>query len=549
MTPPIALFLALAAATSGGKPAAAPALAAGQGQVSYVTAKDVYLDVGRARGLVRGASVQVFRRNRPLGTCEVVDVTAREAWCRPSRAGVGRGDRVEFVPAPPPDAPPAPAATTREPPPSVEDVTARRTIVRAAPIVKVPFKKTGAAPAIAARASAMLRQEVWAITTAPDATFARTSLDGSARARLTGAPHVFASGALRLVGDVVAPPEQRFRPGELAELYVWNASLGIDEGPVLAEVGRFRPRLVPGALVLDGAQVGTRFLDARAEVGGYAGVVPDLLTLAPRLDVLTAGLYVGGDFAFGRSVLVLPRARAAVLATTDFATVRGELEAQTQVFWKAIGSVGGSARAGLGGTPDSLPSLDAAHVDGEVRVTESVQLAGVYRYLARPAVDFDLATAVPPVRGAHHASTTATFSFWSWLTFRTTAGLSHDLVGAIPRGYLGPEVGLPRAFGAIGGLEAGYLAELGDASGCSAWIATTMTPWSSWRWTTRVSYFETLALGDPLRETGLTTSLDAPLLPWLALRGRAYVAQGLPSYGLRDLPTILTGDLGISGSL
>jgi hypothetical protein len=521
------------------------------GLVMYVTAKEAYLDVGRELGVPAGGQLKVFRRDKQVGVCDVVELAAWGARCRAGR--LRPGDRVAFVPTPRPalEAGPAAEAKKRAPLPGPTQLAAWRKIVEAAPVTKVPFHKVGGDLGLRARGTTTLRQEVWGISTTPGSVFARSSVDASAHAGMAGFPHAFTSASLRVVGDVIAPPEQRFRPGELVELYVWNASLGVDDGPVVGELGRFRPRKAPGALLIDGAQIGARLFDASTEIGAYAGAVPNLLSLAPTLDVLTAGAYFGLDLKAADGVLVLPRARAALLSTGDFGVVRGEVEAQAQLFWANVFSVGGSVRAGMGGTGEVEPSIDGARIDGDVAIIEPLKLSAGYRYLAAPAVDFDLLAAVLPVGGAHHGSASTAYTVAPWLVLGATAGVGHDLVLEVTRGYAGPEVGLPQAFGALGGLDIGYLEELGHWPGRSAWLSAHLTPLAVLRILTRVSYFETEALGDSLREGGLMTMVDAPLLPWLSVRGRGYVQQGMPSATgeARAVPTVFMADLALSGSL
>ena len=534
---------------AGANAVATKAATPGAGVVTYVTATEAFVDVGQRDGLAQTSQLAVFRRDQQIATCAVLDVAAGDACCRADRPGLKRGDRIAFVPVALAVAQqPAPVGKQRAPLPRPEDVSARRQIVRAAPVPRVPRKAAGLG--LSARLATTLRQQVWAISTTPQGVFARSSLDASTRVGITGVPHAFTSASLRVLGDVVAPPEQRFRPGEPVELYVFGASAGIDDGPVVGELGRFRPKKIPGALLLDGAQLGARLFGGTTEVGAYGGALPHLLSLAPALDLLTAGLYLGLDLELSDGILVLPRARAAVLTTADLATVRGELEAQAQFHWANVVSLGGSLRAGMGGTPETAPSLEAGRADADVAWGDALKLSAGYRYLAAPAVDLDLLAAVLPVGGAHHGSAAASLAPWTWLVLGATSGAGYDLVTERARGYAGPQVGLPAAFGSFGGLEVGYLEELGDLAGRSAWMSTTITPVSALRIISRVSYMETVALGDSFKEAGFMLLVDAPVLPWLTVRGRSYVQQGLPSLDgtLRNSPTTLFADLALSGA-
>lgn len=130
-------------------------------------------------------------------------------------------------------------------------------------------------------------------------------------------------------------------------------------------------------------------------------------------------------------------------------------------------------------------------------------------------------------------------------------GAGYDVVTEAVRGYVGPQLGLPQAFGAFGGVELGYAEELGFWSGRTGWASTLLSPFSSLRLVTRASSFESEAIGDSVREIALMTLADAPILPWLTVRARAQVQTALlPLDGSkREAPSLLVADVGITGSM
>ncbi len=521
-------------------------------RVTFATASAIYVDAGTADGLAQGAKLEARHRRRGAASCTVVEIAAHHAVCKADGKRVpGVGDRLRFQRA----AADAPAAVKPRPDPPTPDALAPlRKKVEAAPFQKVAFKKArrAARPVWTARGSTTLRQQVWA-TSGKDNVFARPSLDAGARAGIGIFPGLYAAGALRVQGDVLAPPEQRFRPGEL-QLYLWNASVGVAEGAVVGAAGRFRPQKAPGLELLDGAQAGFRAFGGALEVGGYAGAIPDLVTLAPSIDRLTGGAYFSLDLAAAKDVLVLPRARVGLVSTPDGKTVRALAEAETQVLIDGVVAAGGSARVGAGGTDDPLPTLDAARADLDVH-TGPLHVDAGYRYLAPLAVDFDAASGVPTVGGAHHGDLEARYALSSWLVIGADSGAGYDVATRSARGYAGPMVELPTAFGTLGGLELGYAEEADVAkirwSGRTAYLAATVSPLDVVRIVTRASYFEDAAINDSLREAALMTLIDAPVLPWLSVRGRAQVQAALaPLDGsTRASPTTLVADLGLSGSL
>jgi hypothetical protein len=108
---------------------AAPALAADRPiTVAYVSSGAVYLDAGRAEGLVAGTVVRVMRGAEKIADLEVAFVADHSSSCKVVDVAkeIQKGDRVVVVSAPaaageqvPP--PPAPEATTPVEPPVVVD--------------------------------------------------------------------------------------------------------------------------------------------------------------------------------------------------------------------------------------------------------------------------------------------------------------------------------------------------------------------------------------------------------------------------------------------
>ena len=519
---------------------AATPVAEGGGTVSYVTATEAYLDVGRADGVSTGATLNLLRRKRPVGTCEVTEVSAQRSRCQSDR--VERGDRVVFtIVAPDPPAT-APVLKVREPLPSEQELAERRALVQSAAIERVVHKRTSDAMLSLRRASTTLRQEVWSISTAPEGAFGRSSIDASALANVGLLPSAFAAASLRVEGNFIAPPDQR-----AINVYLWNASVGVDNGPWVGQLGRFRPKKAPGALLLDGAQIGARLLGDTMEVGAFMGSVPALLTTAPALDRFTAGSYLGLDIVAAPGVMLLPRASAGIVSTADSKSVRPELATQAQFLWTSVGSIGGSLRAGA---DEAGLVIDAASADADLMAIAALRLSASYHYYGASG-DFDALLGAPPVGGAHHASALTAYQLLPGLVLGGSAGAGFDDVAGTVRGYAGPEIGLPRALGPNGGLAFGYLEELGDWPGRSAWVSAHAAQVSLLSVVTRLSYFETVALGDSFREAALMLVADAPLLPGVSIRGRGYLQQALPSIdgAARATPTLVMAELAITGAL
>lgn len=526
---------------------ALPAGAAGKGgRVTYVTANTAYLDVGAADGLAAGTVLELSRRKGKPGSCEVTVVAAHQAACKSDRAAVG--DRFTLK-TPPAAAEAVVAARDALPDPAV--VATRRQALDGAPAPRVSYQKPRRAlgPAWGTRGYVGVKQQAWATLGKDDATTTRTVLSGGARVDLGFLSGLAATGAVRLVADELQPASTRFRPQDPAELYLWEAALVLDDGrgPLVARAGRFLPRKAPGATTLDGAQASLRLLGGSLEVGAYGGTVPDLITLMPSLDRLTGGVTLAFDTPLGKDLLLLPRARVALVSSPDFQAMRAETEAQTQLLWGSFLAAGASVRAGLDAR-SAAPSFDAARVDLELRPDASLRMGGGYRYLAPLAQDFDAGSAVPEALGAHHGQGSLSWSTTEWLVVGAQGGLAADVEWGMVRGWAGPELRLPRLFGELGGIGVGYAEELGAFAGRNGWAQVDFSPFSVLTLWSRAAYFESEGAGeDPLREGALFAGLEAPLLPWLSLRARAHGLMPLPAFdgGPRATPTILAADGGL----
>ncbi|MBM4280893.1 MAG: hypothetical protein FJ137_09055 [Deltaproteobacteria bacterium] len=167
---------------------------------------------------------------------------------------------------------------------------------------------------------------------------------------------------------------------------------------------------------------------------------------------------------------------------------------------------------------------------------------------------------MPRVRGAHHGDAGVWWSAAPWIVVGGSGGVAIDAATETTRAFVGPEVALPQLFGGVGGVALGAQEEPGTTWGRSAWLQTNLRPLGAdgalW-WGTRLSWFEhetayraPAVLAGALREVLVMTFVDAPILPGLALRGRAqslFDLAELDGYGAT--PTGLFVDVGVSGAL
>jgi hypothetical protein len=551
---------ALAAPASSSTPSASA-------RIRYVAGNAAYLDRGGRDGVVVGSAIPIVQRGRTMGTCTidaVADHTARCAFPDVKSLAGRPGDRVAYQRTDPVDEP------HPEPPQLLPDdaIEAARATVSAVAQDKVVYAKSRkrAGVAIANRLDLGVRARGWTVI-GSDSTFVRPSVDVGVRGALPFVTGLYAQSALRVQGDVLAPGGERFRNSVPAEVYVWDASLGLNAGRsgVTGAIGRFRPAKVPGMTVIDGALMGYVGFGGTVEVGAYGGFVPDLITTAPSFDRVTAGAYFGLDASPLPGLLLLPRARVGLLTSSDLQKTRAEVEAQLQTLWTNAVAVGGSLRLALPGDTAEVV-VDAARIDVDMVPTDTLRVRLGWRTTGSQPGDLDTGiiaddTLVSPVRAAHHGDVAVVWSPSPVMSVGGNGGVAYDEDSGEYRAFVGPEFALPRLFGDSGGMSVGYLEEPGFLWGRSAFAQTTTRPLGellpSLSWSTRLSYFEHQAapsdktvFGGALRETMLMTFVDAPLNSWLSVRGRA---QGLFDIvdldGFGAVPVGVFLDIGLTGSL
>ncbi len=560
MTTSVFAVLALAVA-------AAPDSETGRetGRVTYVTAAAAFVDQGSADGLVLGQKIELMRKKKRVATCEVTSIAAHHAVCASERAEPG--DRFSFAAAASNGrASAAPVARVR-PRSDARALDEQRAVIENAPIAKVRVARVRAAatPAWGARGEITLRHQAWATFNAADASFQKPVLDAGVRANLGFVQGLQVGTALRLAGDALAPASTRFRAADAVELTVWEAGLFVDapREPWVASLGRFRPRRAPGAPLVDGALIAGRALEGSLEVGGYAGALPDAVTLAPRFDRVAGGVYLAVDAPLASDIVFLPRARIGVASTSDLAQSEAEVETQAQLCFGNALVIGAGARVGVDGRT-LVPALDAAHASIDHRPTETVSWRAGYRWIGATAFDLDrldavdaaaTLTRVPAVASAHHADASTTWDVAPWITLGATGGVAALLDPALVvagadlatlRGWIGPHIVLPGVL--LGGdLALSHIEELGAFSGRSSYVQS--THWlGDARVIARISYFETDARQEPVRESGALLGLDVPIFAWLTLQGRAQSIAALPTFDghARATPINIIANAGLS---
>lgn len=515
-------------------------LVSATGSVTYKTATELFVDAGAKHGVTVGQTLSFERRGRPTGSCVVVSVSSSRTVCRGAKIGVGDtvvAGALSEPPAPAPRPPPKRAAV-RDP----AEVAARRAQIAAVAVPMVPHVPS--ASTLSTRTTLGLRQQAWWSSTTGDSVFARPGLSFVSQTNLPLFIPLTASANVLLQGDALAPAGQRFRPDDPVEVYVWEAALSSGTGPVVGSVGRFRLRQVPGAPIVDGGQLGARVWEDRVEVGVYGGAIPDLITTAPGLNRVTAGLYSALRVDVADAITITPRLSGGVLSSPDGQAMRVEVGGQLQALWRGIGFIGGSLRGAANLSDGSGFVVEQSSADLLLNPVSWWSLSASHRLLQTPALDLDKGALVPELQRSQHGSVTTTLSPLAHLSVGATAGAGLNEKTGLLRAWVGPELGFPSLLGDAFGLDLGYRLEAGDWPGQSAWLgARVQVP--STLMVVRLMGSELQAVIDNYREVGVLLLTETTITSSLSLSGRVSATQGIPMVtgSYRASPTILFGDV------
>jgi hypothetical protein len=537
-----------------GLPRAASALAlwalwaaprpAGAETLVQVLAGRAYLDRGTADGLREGQSLSLSRNGRPIGTCALDSVAEHHASCEAPFARKG-----DFYPLRPAASPPAlvakPVAPLSEP-----ELASRRAALEGAAVPLVEAKVSAAPPALrGAVVGVDLAHASYATLDGGGGSYHQERVDVELRGVTIGQGfRAFVSlSALRWT----QPANARFRPDAPTQLYVREGELS-SRTPGRSwtfSAGRVQPLAAPGLYALDGVQGGWRNSQGTAEVGVYGGLLPDAVTLAPTLRA-TGGAYWSLASAGGErdsAHLVRHEGRIAFITGGNLAQ-RFEAEGLVQASLAPAFDASADVKLAAGGPG---PLLQAARLDLGLRAAPTLRLSGGYRFTG--SRDEALLSVDPIAYGgrSHHADLGGAWDLTSGLTLSLAGGLAADLDSALTRGYVGPELSLPRAFGAVGGLSFSYLEQLGWSAGRMAAAQASLLLWRRVQLVGRLSYFMELPQGAAAynQEGGLFAYASAPLTSWLALRLSALARLPLDWAAGGAIVPALSASAALAGSL
>jgi hypothetical protein len=526
------------------------------------TKERAYFDRGSDGGFVEGAKIEVFHAGRSEGTCVLEHASEHHAQCvdegrfqlKDSARLVSLGSKKEeaLEKARAPDAPhPGQRKSERAAPE-----------IAAAPIEKVAFERTSViSSAVALRppsveASASAGYQVWSSAGQVNSSYQVSNADVLVR----HVPLYAGFGAsldVSALGWTVRPPEERFRPGTAGQIYVFEASVEqreVGRGYV-ASVGRIRPWHAPGLVALDGGQAGWRSNDGSIEIGGLAGGLPDLSTLAPSTDRWTAGAYWSASIPLSEPIMFRQDGRLA-LVSINGSGGHGEGEATAHAIFGRTFDLGAGARIGFAGSTVSGVALDSVRADVGATPIPGLRITGGYRERRNALPDLDpAASAIPgyaPI-ASRHADGMVSYDFAPWVTVALLGGYAQQIDGdGRSRGFVGPEVTFPGALGRLGSIAVGYQEERGWLDGRTGYAQTAFFPTESLSTLFRLSYMEDTADGNATaREIGLFARASYAIGSRLSLSALVLARAGLTDADLSigNGPIGVTARLALSGAL
>ncbi len=493
-------------------------LVAASAPVVDATHERAYFAIGRAQGLVVGATVSFG------ATSCVIDQLARQHASCPI-TGARRGTLGQFEPVRVARAAPT-VSSTIGPGLVADGSTLTADFARspgALPFVEAVETETPLrAAGVAARAFGGV--EVWAYG----------GRDPFLRERVDLAVSGLELGVLGLTGDLsltaiawnVRPPGTRFRPQGGAQLYVHTLAVKAREPgrAVTAAAGRIRPYAAPGLWALDGVQVGYRpWLDDvehgvfdDLEIGVLAGAPPSLSTLEPQTERWLAGAYWRWSGALGRFALHNEGRAGFARGAHDF----GELESAVYLSDRRL-DVSAAARATVDGDGLELPGARlfvASHL-----LDDTLHLSAAA--ISHSASDDLFDGAASLLEASDHLSGAARYTGLGRVELAVTGGAARAVRGSIARGYAGPEVSLDGVLGGVATVA--YQEAFGTWPGRAAHLQWLGAPLSgSWLFT-RLSWIEDRWPGGAEHDLALQAVFELPLVLGLSFESSARVVYSL----------------------
>jgi hypothetical protein len=496
----------------------------GRASVAFATGERTYLDRGLVDGLSLGQTVHLTRNGRTVGNCALEAVSAHEALCK-GKFRVGDSFRLEKRSATA-DKNPVPVL-----PPMVspEAADAAATVIAEAPFSKVDFhgkSTTGTS----AGAGVTFGHTRWGTTATLGGGYQQERIDLYLRGVDVGRGFLAFAQASAILWTT-RPGAPRFRPeGTIVptpQFYLWEAEVSSRDPNrrFTLSVGRIWPWHAPGLTLLDGAQMGWQSAKRGVEVGGYAGLIPNAVDLAPSYYNWAAGVYSAVSLV-RKNLLFHDEARVGVRNLSGAGPVI-QVETLAQLWLRKM-DVGLNGRVSVAPQVANSLALESANLHLGLRpLSSAVARLRTFlsvRYLgpivAQEAV---LLNERPSLSGSYRGTFDATLEFGRWLGITAFAGGNYDRDTSLYRFYAAGEVRFLRLFRDRVDVTAGYQEEFGWVTGRTVYPQVSVRLSNRLRVFARASYneerFNDQNRNVVDRDVGFFGSFELGLLRWLELRG------------------------------
>ncbi len=518
-------------------------------KVRYATSQRAYFTIGASEGVAVGDELALMRHGKAFARCKIDVLAQSSASCRMTEATTGdecRAARGATSGARPKAKPPMQSDVA----PSPTEAAAVEGALRDTPNEKIVYK---AASVSAARGQTLFSASVGhsAYVTFDGRHYEQERIDLALHGVSLRFGGFRAWASLTAIIASVRPTEQRFRPNDIAQVYVWQTEFSSREvgRPFAFAIGRIWPHHTPGLPMLDGMQVGWRKKDGSAEVGVFGGTVPDPTTIYPTYRRWLAGFYFGHTAqgpAGSPLRLVLHEGRIDV-RQTDKNGLQLETEMALQFNFGRKLQLATSARATIGADSWTAPQFEAGRVSLSSQPIDRLRITAAFRYLGKRAINYDGLGEGFTLGRQYVGSVDVQGDLTRWLTLTVGGLVQHEEESGNGRQSLLGELnfhGLPRRGGAV---ALGYQEAFGWMRGHAAYVQYSNSSLERLRLLARVTYAEdlTMTAGAWHREVSAWVQSDVRIVRWLSLRmsalARVVVASPTDAGESEDGPRNTTG--------
>lgn len=498
--------------------------------VVYATQSEVFFAAGSAEGLGLGSAMELIDGKGRVTSCTIASLSEHHASCGvpgdfvPGAGNVGRFDARVTTQATKPPVPKSHEAVSGE-----QTFRRReRLLARTFPKVKYEPKQTASHFATTTKSSAALEHQSHSAFALVTRAFHYENLSMGVAVRNIAAEglNIRARATMRLA--TAEPARVRFRPDANPMFYLWESALDYKmPGTAFSLVaGRFRPKGVTGATLLDGVQANWQPTAQRYQLGVYFGLVPHLSTLTFQANQWNSGIYysVHGDlFEFIR---IHHRTRLS-LATRVDGRLYSESEMENLFIFGERWHAALAGRLIFGAGDGACCTLGSLRLGLSGQLQESMTLHSQYRF-SNTTTFADYSPGDTLATASHRGDLGLTWSFFKQFALLFQGGASHHANEQLSRFFVSPELAWREFWGTDSRLSLGFQQGLGWVRSSTIYTAVLTKVGPYLRSRTRLS-FSMGQFGELDYQSIRVDSFLAGLLrDWLEVRAQVGLNVGLP---------------------